>query len=109
MRTRAKDSASSMKTVTFATKLPADLTATLNDLCKRLGLRKNALVEAALREKLEDLLDAHDLRDAVATETRFHSWSSVKAELLAGSASQPAAPKRAPSRRPRNPRRTPSK
>lgn len=83
-----------MKTVTFATKLPADLTATLDDLCKRLGLRKNALVEMALREKLEDLLDAHDLREAVATETRFLSWSSVKAELLASPGSQPQQPQR---------------
>jgi|GEM_PF-820326 len=71
-----------MKTVTFATKLPEDLTTILDDLCKRLGLRKNALVEAALREKIEDLLDAHDLRQAIEQETRFHSWESVKAGLL---------------------------
>ncbi|MBI4860593.1 MAG: ribbon-helix-helix protein, CopG family [Candidatus Riflebacteria bacterium] len=71
-----------MKTVTFATKLPEDLTAILDDLCKRLGLKKNALVEAALREKIEELLDAHDLRQAIEQETRFHSWSSVRTELL---------------------------
>jgi len=71
-----------MKSVTFATKLPEDLTASLHDLCQRLGLKKSALVEAALREKIEELMDAHDLREAVDEESRFHSWASVKNGLL---------------------------
>jgi len=45
-----------------------------------LGLRKNFVVEAALREKLEELLDAEDLRDAVREATGFHPWEAVKKE-----------------------------
>jgi predicted DNA-binding protein len=69
-----------MKTEPFATKLPADLTAQLDAVCKRLGLRKNFVLEAALREKLEDLLDAADLREAFAEATGFHAWEMVKKE-----------------------------
>jgi len=82
-----------MKNVTFATKLPEDLTASLDDLCRRLGLKKSALVETALREKIEDLLDAYDLRETIEEETRFHSWESVKGDLLE------EAPPRRPSTR----------
>jgi hypothetical protein len=69
-----------MKTEPFATKLPADLTEQLDSVCKRLGLRKNFVLEAALREKLEDLLDAADLRVAINEATGFHSWNEVKRE-----------------------------
>ncbi len=74
-----------MRTEPFATKLPADLTAELDAVCKKLGLRKNFVVEAALREKLENLLDAADLREAVAEATGFHSWEKVKRETRRGS------------------------
>jgi hypothetical protein len=33
-----------------------------------------------LREKLEELMDAEDLREAVAEATGFHSWETVKRE-----------------------------
>lgn len=69
-----------MKTEPFATKLPADLTAQLDVVCKRLGLRKNYVLEAALREKLDDLLDAADLRLAIKEATGFHAWDDVKRE-----------------------------
>jgi hypothetical protein len=46
-----------------------------------LGLRKNHLVEEAIREKIEDLLDSYDLRQAVKETTGFHSWDSVRKEL----------------------------
>lgn len=67
-----------MNTSAFATRLPEDVARTLEDVCRRLGLRKNFVVEAALREKIEDLLDREDLREAVAEETRFHSWNRVR-------------------------------
>jgi hypothetical protein len=67
-----------MRTKPFATKLPADLMASLDEVCKTLGLRKNFVVEAALREKLEDLLDAADLRNAVAEATGFYAWKEVR-------------------------------
>jgi len=67
----------SMKTEPLAAKLPADLTAQLDAVCKKLGLRKNSVLEAALREKLEDLLDAEDLRVAVEEATDFHAWNEV--------------------------------
>ncbi len=62
----------------FATRLPEDLARLLDDVCRRTGLRKNFLVETALREKIEDLLDAADLRQAVADATGFHPWDEVK-------------------------------
>ena len=68
-----------MKTQTLAAKLPADLTETLDAVCKRLGLRKNFVLETALREKIEDLLDAEDLREAMQEATGFHAWAEVKA------------------------------
>jgi len=64
----------------FATKLPPDLKQTLDVVCRRLGLRKTHVVETALREKLEDLMDAEDLKEAIAESTGFHSWESVKSE-----------------------------
>lgn len=65
----------------FATKLPTDLKDTLDEVCERLGLRKNFVVEQALREKLEDLLDSEDLRLAIKEASGFHSWESIKKSL----------------------------
>ena len=70
-----------MKTEPFATKLPSDLTTQLDAVCKKLGLRKNFVLEAALREKLEDLIDAADLRKAMNEATGFHAWDAVKKEV----------------------------
>lgn len=66
---------------TFATKLPSDLKKQLDDVVELLGLRKNFVVEEALREKIEDLLDAYDLRQAMKEATGFHAWSDVKKSL----------------------------
>lgn len=68
----------------FATKLPVDLKKALDQVCKQLGLRKNFVIESALREKLEDLLDTHDLQEAIGEATGFHSWETVKKELKLG-------------------------
>jgi predicted DNA-binding protein len=65
----------------FATRLPLDLKEALDRVCEQLGLRKNFVVESALREKLEDLLDQHDLQEATKEATGFHSWESVKREM----------------------------
>ena len=35
-------------------------------------------MEMALREKIEDLLDAADLRQAMEETTGFHRWERVK-------------------------------
>ena len=70
-----------MKSHVFATKLPKDLIEQLSDVCAALGLKKNFLVEEALREKIEDLLDSYDLRQAMKEATGFHSLDSVKKEL----------------------------
>jgi hypothetical protein len=69
-----------MKTEPFATRLPSDLTVMLDVVCKKLGLRKNFVLESALRERLEDLLDAADLREAMKEATGFHAWDNVKRE-----------------------------
>jgi predicted DNA-binding protein len=69
-----------VETRTLATKLPVDLAETLDAVCKRLRLQKSLFVEEAIREKIEDLLDAEDLRDAMKEVTGFHAWEEVKAE-----------------------------
>lgn len=67
-----------MRTLPLATRLPEDLTRSLSRVCERLGLRKNFVIESALREKIEDLLDAHELNEAIRNATGFHDWQSVK-------------------------------
>ncbi len=67
-----------MATEVFATKLPRGLKNQIDEVCRLLGLRKNFLVAEAIREKIEDLLDAHDLRQAMKEASGFHSWASVK-------------------------------
>lgn len=62
----------------FATKLPLDLMKELNEVCERFGLRKNYIVEQALREKLEDILDTFDLQQAINEASGFQKWSEVK-------------------------------
>jgi hypothetical protein len=58
--------------------------AQLDFVCKKLGLRKNFVLEAALREKLEALLDAEDLREAMGEATGFHAWDDIKKEARRG-------------------------
>ena len=69
-----------MKTHPLATRLPAELTEALDAVCSRFGLRKNHVIETALREKIEDLLDGEDLKNAVREATGFHDWEEVKRE-----------------------------
>ena len=69
------------KSEVFATKLPGELKKQLDAVCVLLGVKKSYLVEEAIREKLEDLLDSYDLRQAVKEATGFHPWESVKKEL----------------------------
>lgn len=65
----------------FATRIPGGLKRALDEACEKLGLRKNFVIEAALREKLEDLLDAHDLEGSVKGAAGFRSWNEIKKEL----------------------------
>jgi predicted DNA-binding protein len=69
------------QSLTFATKLPVDLKEALDEVCEQLGMRKNFVVEMALREKLEELIDAHDLQEAIKNATGFHSWKAIKKQL----------------------------
>jgi metal-responsive CopG/Arc/MetJ family transcriptional regulator len=70
-----------MKTRTLTVSLPTDLFETLDVVCKQLRLRKSFVVETALREKIEDLFDAEDLREAVKQATGFLAWEEVKSEI----------------------------
>jgi len=67
-----------MKTELLAAKVSAGLKGRVDAVCELLGMKKNFLIEEAVREKLEDLVDAHELREAVKEATGFHSWESVK-------------------------------
>ena len=62
----------------FAAKLPRGLKKQIDEVCRLLGMRKGFLVEEAIREKIEDLLDAYDLREAMREASGFHSWESLK-------------------------------
>ncbi len=73
-----------VKSRTLAVRLPAALIEALNAVCKQLGLRKGPVIEAALREKIDDLLDAEDLREAVKEATGFHPWEQVRVEAGRG-------------------------
>jgi hypothetical protein len=66
---------------TFATRISVGLARDLDRLCRRFGLRKNFVVETALREKIEDLLDAAELKTAVQEAVAFHPWNDVKKDL----------------------------
>jgi hypothetical protein len=70
-----------MKTRTLAVSLPADLLDALDAVCKRLRLRKSFVGEAALKEKIEDFIDAGDLRKAVQHARDFHAWEEGRAEV----------------------------
>ena len=70
-------------TVALATPIPANLKQMLEEVCKRYGLRTDLVVEEALREKLEDLIDAHDLEEAQRTASGFLSWEEVETGLKA--------------------------
>jgi hypothetical protein len=74
-----------VRTQRLITTLPADLLEAFDAVCQRLGLRKNFVVEAALREKIEDLLDAENLREAVKQVTGFHAREEVRTEPSAWS------------------------
>ncbi len=65
----------------FATKLPIDIIKSLDLICKKSGISKKFIVESALREKIEDLLDKYDLENAISESTGFHSWEAMKQEL----------------------------
>lgn len=65
-------------TTPFATRIPGDLARALDEACAALGMRKNYVVEQALREWLEDALDARDLREAIGSATGFHEWRGVR-------------------------------
>ncbi len=69
------------KSEAFAAKLPEKLKRQFSTVCDNLGLKKNQVVEAALREKLEDLMDTHDLRVAIKKPTGFHPMGSIKKSL----------------------------
>lgn len=67
-----------MKTMVFATKLPTELKKQLDAVSTLLGIKKSHLVEEAIREKLEDLLDAYDLRQAQNESSGFQPMELLK-------------------------------
>jgi len=69
------------KNEVLAVKIPGELKRQITLVCESLGLKKNFVVEEAIREKLEDLVGAHDLRQAAKEATGYHAWSSVKKGL----------------------------
>lgn len=69
------------KAETFSAKMSSDLKKLLDEVCKRTGLRKQFVVEEALREKLEDILDSYDLRESIEAAGEFYPWNAVKKQM----------------------------
>ncbi|MCL5055523.1 MAG: hypothetical protein M1169_06205 [Firmicutes bacterium] len=65
----------------FSAKISPELKKLLDKVCRMAGVKKQFIVEKALHEKIEDLLDAYDLREAIKNAYEFYSWGSVKKEL----------------------------
>ena len=53
------------KLANLSTRVRMDVKKALDDVCRRRGLKVTAVVEQALREKLEDLDDSLELEDAI--------------------------------------------
>lgn len=66
------------KAAVISTKLPVGLIHMLDEICLKLGLRKTYVIETALKEKLEDLIDANDLEEAIKESSGFHGLGEVK-------------------------------
>ncbi len=69
-----------MKVYALRVKISASLSRALDGVCLRLGLSKRHVIESAIREKIEDLLDREDLRMAVRRAAGFHRWELVRKE-----------------------------
>lgn len=63
---------------TFSAKIPSELKKLLDKVCRMAGVKKQFVVEEALREKIDDILDAYDLREAIKSSGEFYSWESIK-------------------------------
>lgn len=70
-------------TAALTAQIPSSLKQMLDEVCEKYGLHTSLVVEEALREKLEDLVDAHDLEEAQRTAVGFRNWESVEDELRA--------------------------
>jgi hypothetical protein len=68
-------------TTALTAQIPLGLKEMLDQVCAQYGLHTSRVVEEALREKLEDLVDAHDLEEARQTAVGFRSWENVESEL----------------------------
>lgn len=59
-------------------RLPQSLEKQVSEVCDLLGMRKSDLVEEAVREKLEDLLNAYNLRSSLREASGHAPWGILK-------------------------------
>jgi len=71
-----------MTTRRLYARLPSALIRCLDATCTGLGLSRSRVIEEALREKLECLLDTEDLLEVVGRETEWHPLDRVRLALL---------------------------
>ncbi|MDI7267160.1 MAG: hypothetical protein QME96_04105 [Myxococcota bacterium] len=69
-----------MSTSPLSSRVPTEIAEALDLVCRRFRLKKNLVVAAALREKIEEIFDAEDLREAITSANGFHDWTTVRAE-----------------------------
>lgn len=73
----------------LSTRVRPDVKRALDDVCRKRGLKMAAVVEQALREKIEDLEDSLDLADAIRSAGEMIPYAIVRS-LLPGAAVGPA-------------------
>ena len=69
------------KLANLSTRVRMDVKKALVDLCRRRGLKVTAVVEQALREKLEDLEDSLELDDAIRTAEEMIPYRKARRAL----------------------------
>ena len=69
------------RAVALSTRVSPKIKRALQETCRRSGLKVTAVVEQALREKLEDLADNHDLEDAVRSAEEMIPYRRTRAAL----------------------------
>jgi hypothetical protein len=59
-------------------KLPSELERQLSEVCRLLGMSERTLVADAVREKLDALLDAYNLRSSLRKAAGHAPWDTLK-------------------------------
>ena len=68
----------------LSTRIRPETKRALIDVCARRGLKLTAVVDEALREKLEDLADSAELEDAIRSARQMIPYRAARRVLKRG-------------------------